>query len=128
MRVSNPDCSPLTILSKALTERVHERNVNDNANEEVKHESRDKSSIGRSETRRGIYQDREHSNRLCPSWLVWKPVGNTRRVGSRRRRLGVYHASRTLRQQTQSRPDEANPGTAEDPWEVAEKSEGNAGS
>src|SRR5215471_13265748 len=104
------------------------RNGNDNANEEVRHESRDKSSIGRSETRRGIYQDREHSSRLCPSWLVWKPVGNTRRVGSRRRRLGVYHASRTFRQQTQSRPDQANPGTGEDPSEVAEKSDGNAGS
>src|SRR5215468_10370022 len=53
---------------------------------------------------------------------------NTRRVGSRRRRLGVYHASRTFRQQTQSRPDQANSGTGEDPSEVAEKSEGNAGS
>src|SRR5215472_11244942 len=104
------------------------RNGNDNANEKVKHESRDKSSIGCSETRRGIYQDREHSNRLCPSWLVWEPVRNTRRVGSRRRRLGVYHASRTFRQQTQSRPDQANPRTGENPWEVKEKSEGNAGS
>jgi hypothetical protein len=27
------------------------------------------------------------------SWLVWKSVGNTRRVGSRRRRVGVYHVS-----------------------------------
>src|SRR5439155_25844619 len=71
---------------------------------------------------------REHSNRLCPSWLVWKPVGNTRRVGSRKRRLGVYHASRTFRQQTQSRPDQANPGTGEYPWGVTGKSEGNAGS
>src|SRR6266478_3559882 len=50
------------------------------------------------------------------------------RVGSRRRRLGVYHASRTFRQQTQSRPDRANPGTGEYPWGVTEKSEGNAGS
>src|SRR5438105_1800992 len=48
--------------------------------------------------------------------------------GSLRRRLGVYHASRTFRQQTQSRPDQANPGTGEYPCEVTEKSEGNTGS
>ena len=46
MRVCNPDRSPVSILSETLTERVIKRNGNDNANEEVKHESRDKSSIG----------------------------------------------------------------------------------
>src|SRR5438552_16461917 len=49
-------------------------------------------------------------------------------VGSRRRRLGVYHASRTFRQQTQSRPDQANPGAGGSPWGVTEKSQEDAGS
>jgi len=46
MRVCNPDRSAPAILSDTLAERVHEMNVNDNANEEVRHERRDKSSIG----------------------------------------------------------------------------------
>ncbi len=47
MRISNEDRSTrAAILSETLTERVIKRNGNDNANKEVKHESRDKSSIG----------------------------------------------------------------------------------
>jgi len=46
MCVNNPDCSAAAILSETLTEHVIKRNGDDNANEEVKHESRDNSSIG----------------------------------------------------------------------------------
>jgi hypothetical protein len=46
MRVSNPDGSPPAILSERSRNVSMKRNGNDNGNEEVKHESRDKSSIG----------------------------------------------------------------------------------